>query len=297
MQTPSQQPVAVVTGAATGFGRLTVEALARSGYRTYAALRDPAGRNAAVARELASQHIDVVELDVTDDASVDAAARRILEEAGRVDVLVNNAGAAYFGLTETFTPALAQRQFDVNVFGVLRVNRAFLPTMRAQRSGLIVYVSSVVGRFILPFTGVYTASKYAIEALAEATAYELRPFGVDVTILEPSAFRTSIFEKQVFADDEARAATYGELAAKPGELAAGFVDGARNPQDVADAIVALAQSEAGTRPLRRIVGDASSAGPMNAAIAPIQRAILTRLGMDGLAPAVAYEQGELAAVS
>ena len=295
MQTPSARPVAVVTGAGTGFGRLTAEALARSGYRTYAAFRDPNGRNAGIALQLSEQGLEVLELDVTSDASVDAAAERVLAESGRVDVLVNNAGAAYFGLTETFTPALVQRQFDVNVFGPLRVNRAFLPTMRAQRSGLIVYVSSVVGRFVAPFMGVYAASKHAIEALAETTAYELRPFGVDVTILEPSAFRTSIFDKQVFGDDESRAAGYGKLAAGPTELAARLLERAGDPQEVADAIVGLAQRAPGTRPLRRIVGDASAAGSMNAVIAPVQNAILSGLGMDALAPTIPYEVGELAA--
>jgi NAD(P)-dependent dehydrogenase (short-subunit alcohol dehydrogenase family) len=298
MQATSSEPVAVVTGAGTGFGRLTAEALARSGYRTYAALRDPAGRNAAIAAELREQSIHVVELDVTSDSSVDSAVGRILAESAHVDVLVNNAGAAYFGLTETFTPELARQQFEVNVFGTLRVNRAFLPGMRARGRGLIVYVSSVVGRFVLPFGGLYVASKHAVEALAEATAYELKPFGVDVTIIEPSAFRTSIFEKQLFADDEARAATYGALATKPQELAAGMVQRASGePGLVADAIVELAARPAGTRPLRRIVGDASGAGPMNAAIAPIQRAILERFGMDSLAPAVPYEDGALAVAS
>jgi NAD(P)-dependent dehydrogenase (short-subunit alcohol dehydrogenase family) len=295
MQHASSQPVAVVTGAATGFGRLAAEALARSGYRTYAAMREPDTRNAEHARDLAARDVQVIALDVTDDASVDAAAHRILTETGRIDVLVNNAGAAYFGITETFTPALAQRQFDVNVFGVLRVNRAFLPAMRAQRSGLVIYVSSVVGRFIIPFGGIYTASKHALEALAETSAYELRPSGVDVTILEPSAFRTSVFEKQVFADDDERAASYGALAGKPRELAASMVERAGDPQHVADAIVELAQREPGTRPLRRIVGDASAAGAVNAAVAPIQHAVLERFGMDGLAPAIPYEDGALAA--
>ncbi len=295
MQTPSSRPVAVITGAGTGFGRLTAEALAQNGYRTYAALRDVAGRNAAAARELAAQSIDVVELDVTSDASVDAAARRILDESAHVDVLVNNAGAAYFGLTEAFTPQLVQRQFEVNVFGALRVNRAFLPAMRARRSGLVVYLSSVVGRFVLPFGGIYVASKHAIEALAETAAYELRPFNVDVTIVEPSAFRTSIFEKQLYADDEVRTASYGALASKPRELAESMVaraDG--DPGKVAAAIVELAGSPSGTRPLRRIVGDTAAAGPMNAAIAPIQRAILKGFGMDGLSPA-ATDDAELAA--
>jgi NAD(P)-dependent dehydrogenase (short-subunit alcohol dehydrogenase family) len=295
MQTPSPQPVAVVTGAGTGFGRLTAEALARDGYRTYAALRDPAGRNAAPAAALAALGIQAVDLDVTSDASVDAAARRILAETGRVDVLVNNAGAAYIGLVESFTPALAQRQFEVNVFGVLRVNRAFLPAMRAQGSGLVVYVSSVVGRFVPPFMGIYAASKHALEALAEASAYELRPSGVDVTIVEPSAYRTNIFAAQVFGDDEARAAEYGALAAKPYELAERLAANDNDPQEVADAIVALARRAPGTRPLRRVVGDASNAGAVNAALAPLQRAALEGVGAGALAPAVPYEHGVLAA--
>jgi NAD(P)-dependent dehydrogenase (short-subunit alcohol dehydrogenase family) len=296
MQTSSSAPVAVVTGAGTGFGRLTAEALARNGYQTYAALRDPAGRNATTAAELVAQGIHVVDLDVTSDASVDVAAHRILGETQRVDVLVNNAGAAYFGLTEAFTPELVRKQFEVNVFGVLRVNRAFLPGMRARGSGLIVYVSSVVGRFVLPFGGVYVASKHAIEALAETTAYEVRPFGVDVTIVEPSAFRTSIFEKQQYADDEARTATYGALANKPQELADSMVARAdTEPGKVADAIVELAGRAPGTRPLRRIVGETGAAGPMNAAIAPIQHAILERFGMDALEPAFATDDAELAA--
>ncbi|HZO94565.1 MAG TPA: SDR family oxidoreductase [Candidatus Baltobacteraceae bacterium] len=290
MQSSSTQPVAIVTGAASGFGRLTAEALARNGYRTYAALRDPAGRNAGAAALLEAQGIRVVDLDVTDDESVEGAAQRILDEAGRVDVLVNNAGAAYFGLVETFTPALVQRQFEVNVFGTLRVNRAFLPSMRARGTGLVIFVSSVVGRFVVPFGGVYVASKHAIEALAETTAYELKSFGIDVSIVEPSAFRTSIFEKQSFADDEARAATYGSFAEKPHELAASMVARADDqPEKVADAIVELALRPSGTRPLRRVVGDSAGAGPMNAAIAPVQRAILERFGMDGLAPANALD--------
>ncbi len=297
MQVISSDPVAVVTGAGTGFGRLTVEALARSGYRAYAAVRDPAGRNAGAVRDLVAQGIRVVDLDVTDDASVEAAAATILRESGRVDVLVNNAGAAYFGLTETFTPDLVRRQFDVNVFGVLRVNRAFLPSMRARRSGLIVYVSSVVGRFVMPFGGVYAASKHAIEALAETSAYELQPFGVDVTIVEPSAFRTSIFDKLLFADDDARAATYGSLADKPRELAEAMMTRAGDPAAVADAIVEIAARTPGTRPLRRVVGDASIAGRTNAAIAPIQSDLLENLGLGGLAPRVPFEDGEPVAVA
>ncbi len=294
MQSPCTPRVALITGAGTGFGRLTAEALARSGYRTYAGVRDVARRNAALVAELAAEDITAVEMDVTNDASVDAAAARVLGESGHVDVLVNNAGAAYFGLTETFTPALAREQFEVNVFGVLRTNRAFLPSMRDRHSGLVVYVSSVVGRFVIPFAGMYVATKHAIEALAEASAYELRPSGVDVSIVEPSAMRTSIFDKQRFSDDEARSATYGTLASKPRELAVSMVARATDPQAVADAIVAIAALPPGRRPLRRVVGDAEVAGRVNAVLAPIQHAVLARLGLASLEPAVTADDAALA---
>src|SRR5580658_5019721 len=129
------QRTAVVTGAGSGFGRLTAQTLARAGWHVYATLRDPAGRNAPAAAELRAAGIAVVELDVTSDASVDAAAGTILDEAGSVDLLVNNAGAGYFGILEAYTPAAVERQFATNVIGPLRVNRAFLPSMRARRSG------------------------------------------------------------------------------------------------------------------------------------------------------------------
>ena len=298
MQQPTEsKPVALVTGASTGFGRVTVETLARAGYRTYAGVRDIAGRNSAIAKELTGLGIEPVELDVTSDASVDAAAKRVLGEAGRVDLLVNNAGQAFFGVVESFTPKKVQAQFDVNVFGVLRVNRAFLPQMRKNHAGHVIYVSSIAGRFISPFMGIYTASKHALEALAEASAYELKPFGVDVTIIEPGAYATNIFNVTVLHDDDATNASYGELGGKAKEIGSNFGAVAGDPQEVADAILDVARREAGKRPLRHVVGPESPALAVNDALAPIQKSVLEWFGAGALAPEVTHESSPVAALS
>jgi NAD(P)-dependent dehydrogenase (short-subunit alcohol dehydrogenase family) len=280
------QRTAVVTGASSGFGRLTAQTLAADGWRVYATMRNVATTNNASATGLKNAGISVVELDVTSDASVDAAAKAILSEAGAVDVLVNNAGTGFFGIEEAFTPTAAEKQFATNVIGPLRVNRAFLPSMRERRSGLVVFVSSVVGRMILPFAGVYTASKWALEALAETSSYELAPFGVDVAIVQPGAYATEIFGKITAADDTARVTAYGAVVKYEEALTAGFAASAqgRDPQDVADAILRLAKAPAGARPLRTVVPENPAIESINSAVAPIQREIIKESGMEALLP-------------
>ena len=274
----------VITGASNGFGRSTAEAFLKDGWRTFATVRGADGKNAAAAAGLRALGADVVELDVTNDASVEAAAAAIHAAAGTVDVLVNNAGNSYMGLVETFTPSAVEGQFATNVIGPLRVNRAFLGAMRERRKGLIVYVSSVVGRTTIPFMGVYAASKWAIEALAEASSYELRPFGVDVALVEPGAFGTNIGASRVSPDDPAREATYGDVAKIIGKIGAGLAAAAslRNVDEVATAILALANAPAGTRPLRTVVGGDPRIGEINALAAPLQRGILADFGLDAM---------------
>jgi NAD(P)-dependent dehydrogenase (short-subunit alcohol dehydrogenase family) len=280
----SNTRTAVVTGASSGFGRLTAQTLAADGWRVYATMRNVAGKNAPAAEGLRAAGINVVELDVTSDSSVDAAAKQILADAGAIDVLVNNAGTGHFGIQEAFTPSAVEAQFATNVVGPLRVNRAFLPSMRERKSGLIVYVSSVVGRMIVPFGGVYVASKFALEALAEVSSYELAPFGIDVAIVEPGAYATDIFQNIFGADDAARVAAYGDVAKLADQLSQGLGESAkeRDPQEVATAIVALANAPAGTRPLRTIVPENEAVEAMNAALAPIQRNIMLGMGMESL---------------
>src|SRR5215467_15222548 len=145
-RSPAMTKIILITGASTGLGRDTAEALARAGYHVFAAMRDIAGRNRGHADALRSQKIGVVELDVTDDASVDRAIASILAEAGKIDVLVNNAGIASAGVSEAFTADQARAIFDTNVIGLLRVTRAVLPSMRRERDGLIINMGSVLGR-------------------------------------------------------------------------------------------------------------------------------------------------------
>jgi NAD(P)-dependent dehydrogenase (short-subunit alcohol dehydrogenase family) len=280
----SNQRTAVVTGAATGFGRLTALAFAADGWRVYATLRDIATRNAQAAAELRSSGVSVVELDVTDDASVDAAAKLIHADGNAVDVLVNNAGSGYFGIQEAFTPAAAERQFATNVIGPLRVNRAFLPAMRERGSGLIVYVSSIVGRLALPYAGIYVQSKWALEAQAEIASYELAPFGIDVAIVQPGAYPTEIFGKVVGADDSARVAAYGAAGKHVETLNAGMAaaSAGKDPRDVAVAFLELANAPAGTRPLRTTVPANPAADAINASTAPVQHQVMEAFGLGDL---------------
>ena len=280
--------VAIVTGASTGFGRETAEIFARSGYRVYGTVREAAGRNASNVAGLTAAGVTAVEMDVTEQASVDAAAARILGEAGRVDVLVNNAGNAYFGVAEAFTPEAVERQFATNVFGPLRVNRAFLPSMRERRAGLVVYVSSVVGRLVFPYSGPYTASKWALEALAEAASYELRPLGIDVAIVQPGAFATNINNVMVGPDDAARSEAYGELPKTIQQAMFGALTqstAGRKASDVAELILSLAHRPAGTRPLRTSIPNDPGVETLNATAAHVQTELMTAMGMGALLPA------------
>jgi len=172
----------LITGCSTGFGRTSAEAMARRGYRVFATMRDSAGRNRPhrdALESLAKQEnlpLRVLEMDVTNDDSVASAIGEALNSAERIDVVVNNAGVAQLGITEAYSIAKMQSLFEVNVFGAARVNRAVLPAMRRQRSGLLIHVSSAAGRIVLPYFGIYCASKFALEALADSYRFELAPF-------------------------------------------------------------------------------------------------------------------------
>ena len=193
------QKTILITGCSSGFGESLAPHLARQGHRVYATMRSPDAKNAAPARslrELASTEaleLHVLDLDVTDEASVAAAATRVLAEPGGIDVIVNNAGQMFGGITEAFTAAEFARQLDINVLGVHRVTRAVLPAMRAAGSGLLINVSSTAGRCALPFFGVYHASKFALEGYTQALRLELAQAGVDAVLVEPGPFTTNLF--------------------------------------------------------------------------------------------------------
>lgn len=177
--------VALVTGASSGIGAATARRLAHAGYTVYGA-----ARRADRLAELAGDGVRPLELDLTEEASIEAAAESLLAETGRVDVLVNNAGYGSYGALEDVPLSEARRQFEVNVFGLARLTQLLLPTMRGQGSGRIINVTSMGGRFTMPLGGWYHATKYAVEAYSDALRLEVRPFGLDVVIVEPGSIRT-----------------------------------------------------------------------------------------------------------
>jgi NAD(P)-dependent dehydrogenase (short-subunit alcohol dehydrogenase family) len=260
----ARENVVLITGCSAGFGRLMAETLARKGYFVFATMRDVKGRNARAASELKSLaereslKLRVVELDVTDDASVTRAVDSIIAEAGRLDVAINNAGYSHAGLAEAFTIEQAQRIFDTNFFGAVRVNRAVLPRMRRQGSGLLIHISSGAGRVVIPGAAFYCATKFALEALSETYRDELASQGIDSIIVEPGAYATSIFGKFELPADTARAEAYGEANEIPKRVSAAVRSAAGNPQEVADAVVRLIETPAGSRPVRTRVAPTPS---------------------------------------
>ena len=254
----------LITGASTGFGRDASERLARRGHRVFATMRDVDGRNAShrdALEELAAREklwLRVIELDVRCDESVQRAVDTALREAGHLDVVVNNAGVLGIGVTEAYTPEQFQRLFDVNVFGVVRVNRAVLPSMRARRSGLLVHISSGAGRAVVPAAAAYCASKFALEAIADAMRFELVPFGIDSVLVEPGIYRTPIFDRIAPPADEVRLASYGPAAEFVDRVRGTFLGainapGAPGSEEVAETLVRLVEMDAADRPFRTIV--------------------------------------------
>ena len=257
---PRPQQVVLISGASSGFGRLIAETLARKNYQVLATMRNLNGRNAAAAREIRelaereSLSLEVLELDVTDDFSVDRAVGEATAKCGRIDVLVNNAGHGIMDLAESVTLAQAQRQFDTNFFGVLRMNRAVLPVMKRQKSGLLLHVSSGGGRLVIPGMGLYCASKFAMEALAEVYRYELASQGIDSVVIEPGAYATPIMAKLERGEDSKRKTGYGEMAEVPQKLKTKIGSSRGNPQEIADAVLQIIETPAGQRQLRYRVG-------------------------------------------
>jgi NAD(P)-dependent dehydrogenase (short-subunit alcohol dehydrogenase family) len=251
----------LVTGSTSGFGRLTVETLARQGYTVFAGMRAVAGKNAPAAEELRALAqreqlaLQIVEIDVTDDASVERAIAVIIETTGRLDVVVNNAGVSYIGPLEAFALEQVRQQFETNVFSVLRVNRAVLPQMRKQGSGLLLQIGSIAGRLALPFQGLYGATKFALEGLTESYRDELAPFGIDAAIIEPGTYPTPIAAKHQVAADTERTALY--QAAMDAFTTPFFAENRSatppDPQEVADAVARVIAQPAGERPLHTVV--------------------------------------------
>jgi NADP-dependent 3-hydroxy acid dehydrogenase YdfG len=279
----------LITGASSGFGRLTAETLSSSGHKVFAGFHSIDGPKKQVASELNAKNIDILRLDVTDQTSIDSAITQLLEKSNnQLDVVVNNAGMASMGISESFTPEQLRNLFEVNVFGVQRVIRATLPILRAKRSGLLVNVGSILGRVTIPFFGLYGASKYAVEAMTDSYRYELSQLGVDVVLVQPSAYPTNMYAVAQLPANGDVAKTYGEIAEVPEKILKTFVTlfqgkNAPNPQDVATAIDKLVSMPAGGRPDRVVVGMPFGSDAVNDAVAPIQRGLIDNLGLGDLA--------------
>lgn len=277
----------LITGASTGFGRDTAETLALGGHNVFASMREPNAKNREHADALQAKGIEVIELDVTDTQSVDQAIATVVSKAGRIDVLINNAGVASAGVSEAFTDDQATALFDVNVIGLHRVTRAVLPTLRNQKDGLIINIGSILGRVTFPFFGFYGASKFAVEALTDSLRYELSRLGVDVALVQPSAYPTQMYGSAAQPADTARVAEYGEVGEVPGAIFQQIMSmfessDAPNPHDIAEAIAALIDTPKGTRPARTVVGASFGADTLNDATAPVQAGAVRGLGLEHL---------------
>lgn len=252
--------VVLITGSSRGFGYLASKTLALKGYTVFASMRDPAGRNGPACDELMklapSHKLKVIDLDVTDDGSVEHAVNEVMSDAGQIDVLVNNAGFSIAGIMEAFSLEQIRRLFETNFFGVVRMNRAVAPHMRRRGQGLLLHVGSTSGRSIFPGMGMYAATKFALEALAEAYRYDLSMFGVDSVILEPGPYATEVFSNKELPADLQRLKDYEKILGKMSEMYKELETQFGDPQDVADTIVRIIETPAGERPLRQIVGGA-----------------------------------------
>jgi NAD(P)-dependent dehydrogenase (short-subunit alcohol dehydrogenase family) len=282
----NSKQVVLITGSSTGFGRLFTETLARKGHTVFATMRDPGGRNAKNASEIRARAekdslpIQVLEMDVTDDASVERAVNAAVAKAGRIDVAINNAGYYLSGLEEAVTTEQARRLMDTNFLGPVRVNRAVLPHMRRQRSGVLMYISSGAGRVVLPSAGFYCASKFALEALAEAYSYELAAQGIESVIVEPGQYETPVFGNTVKAADEARTNTYGAVKEIPAKLNAAFSSTAGNAQEVADIVLRIIETPAGEKQLRYFIGPQNfGVEEINALSKQVQTNVLEAIGL------------------
>ncbi len=239
------QKVALVTGASTGIGRASALALAQAGYITYAT-----ARRLESVQPFSQQGLKALRLDVTDEGSMVAAVRQIEAESGAVDVLVNNAGISELGPVEEIPLDRVRLEFETNVFGLIRLSQLVIPGMRHMGGGRIINISSMGGEFTTPFSGIYHASKYAVEAVSDALRFELEPFGIAVIVVQPGVIQTPLGEKTLhiirsqaqrldspYADRLTRYLRFLEDNSKPSEAATLI------PEDVARVIMDAVQTQ------------------------------------------------------
>jgi NAD(P)-dependent dehydrogenase (short-subunit alcohol dehydrogenase family) len=248
-----------ITGTSTGFGRLMSITLSKAGHTVIAGMRDITGKNKAAADDLSAlPNIEVMEIDVTSDASVSTAVAGAIQKFGTIDVLVNNAGVAGFGLLEGYSIGQIKNLFEVNFYGVIRTYQAILPYMRKQKKGLIINLTSGASGHTLPFMIPYLASKFGVEAITEGLQDELAEYGIENVSIQPGVYPTEMnngTKTGINADKSAIVAEYGDTATEKfnaigaglfGKMAQFNMD----PQTIADGVLTLVDMADGTRPLR-----------------------------------------------
>ncbi|AXY74525.1 SDR family NAD(P)-dependent oxidoreductase [Paraflavitalea soli] len=248
-----------ITGTSTGFGKLMTITLSKAGHTVIAGMRGTTGKNAAVAAELAAlPHVFVEEIDITSDDSVNQAISNTLAKHGRIDVLVNNAAVAGFGLLEGYSIDQVKNMLDVNLLSVLRTYQAVLPSMRAARNGLVINLTSGASGFTVPFMVPYLMSKFGVETITEGLQMELEQFGIENVTIQPGVYPTEMnngSKPGINADRQDIVTAYGDIAAKQfegmGQMLFGKMEEFKmDPQVIADGVLALVNMEKGTRPLR-----------------------------------------------
>ena len=242
------QRIALVTGSSSGIGLETALYLAKNGFKTYASMRNLKKSN-EIKQRIQSENasIEIIQLDVTDDESVKTAINTIVEKEGRVDLLVNNAGYAIIGAVEDLSSKEIKDQFETNVFGVYRVTQEVLPTMRQQKSGRIITISSIAGFSGFPAMSAYVGTKFAVEGFTESLRHEVSPFGIYASVIEPGVIKTNImktapFAKKVQGDNNNSA--YNETIQAIGKGIEGAMELMGSPPSVvADAVLQAATAE------------------------------------------------------
>lgn len=280
----------IVTGASGAFGSVTCLQLANKGHQVVGTMRSTTGRNESIAQDLRDNGIHLVELDVTNESSVNNGVDKAIELLGGLDVVFNNAGLGSNGIQETFTAEDMHRVFDVNVFGVQRVMRAILPHFRAQNSGTILHTSSCIGRITTPFLGVYSASKYALESLAEGYRAELSGFGIESCIIEPGGMPTPFMSGMLRPSDSKRKNEYGEMAHIPDAALGGYVQALESnpqqrPERIAEAVVDLLDMPFGEKPFRTVVDFMNLKEPIedyNKTLKSTTLRLYTEMGLEGM---------------
>ena len=243
--------VALVTGSSSGIGFETSLALARNGYHTFATMRN-LGKDEKIKQIIEKEDlsVEILELDVDNEESVNRAIKTVSEKKGRIDVLVNNAGYGMWGTVEDVSIDEFKEQFETNFFSIIRLIQKVAPIMRKQNSGNIVNISSVAGRIGFPVSPAYISSKFALEGLSESLRFELMPFGINVIIIEPGVIKTNFFDSMKLSEKSQQDSTYKEITDKVISGVKMMAEMGTHPKEVADVVIKTLGEE---KPLPRYV--------------------------------------------